>query len=158
MTVWSNKSNHQSIPNEIEILGRAAARRTAPKLPRAIRVGPTNGGQKLFGGFIRGSHTRLLYPTPWACTSLCLLLSAAVKGKRRSRRKKVESVYEWRQNFLICECLLIVNLSKRSNFSKNVKYTQISSTRGLGREKRNTHIKSQWRSECNQWTRRRRSC
>ena len=32
---------------------RAAARRTAPKLPRAIRVGPNEGDTKMGGGFIR---------------------------------------------------------------------------------------------------------
>jgi len=34
-------------------LGRAAARCTAPKLPRAIRVGPNEGDTKIGGGFIR---------------------------------------------------------------------------------------------------------
>ena len=31
-------------------LGRTAARRTAPKLPRAIRVGPNEGDTKFGGG------------------------------------------------------------------------------------------------------------
>jgi len=38
-------SNNTPAPAPHE-LGRAAARRTAPKLPRAIRAGPNEGGKK----------------------------------------------------------------------------------------------------------------
>jgi len=38
--------------------GRAAAKRTAPKLPHTIRVGPKQGGKKL------GDLSRQVYPYP----------------------------------------------------------------------------------------------
>jgi len=45
-----------------EAPGRAAARCNAPKLPRAIRVGP-NQGEKIWGGVIR-EFIQSFYPIP----------------------------------------------------------------------------------------------
>jgi len=44
-------------------LGRAAARRTAPKLPRAIRVGPNEGDSKI-GVDLSGSLSSLIIQIP----------------------------------------------------------------------------------------------